>query len=71
MADPDHDILRYVDKPAELQAAVEFTAAETGFAPALIEKDYWCSVVLWRLFAAGDCPLVFKGGTLLGKAYVD
>jgi len=70
MADPDHDILRYVGKSAELQAAVEFTAAETGFTPALIEKDYWCSVVLWRLFVAGDSPLVFKGGTLLSKAYV-
>jgi len=59
-----------VGSPAALQAAVEFTAAETGFIPALIEKDYWCSVVLWRLFANGDCPLVFKGGTLLSKAYV-
>jgi predicted nucleotidyltransferase component of viral defense system len=70
MADPEHDILRFVGSPAGLQAAVEFTAAETGFIPALIEKDYWCSVVLWRLFAKGDCPLVFKGGTLLSKAYV-
>ena len=70
MADPEHDILRFVGSPAGLQAAVEFTAAETGFIPALIEKDYWCSVVLWRLFANGDCPLVFKGGTLLSKAYV-
>jgi predicted nucleotidyltransferase component of viral defense system len=70
MADPEHDILRFVGSPAGLQAAVEFTAAETGFIPALIEKDYWCSVVLWRLFANGDCPLVFKGGTLLSKAFV-
>jgi predicted nucleotidyltransferase component of viral defense system len=70
MADSAHNILDWVERPEELRAAVEFTAAETGFVPALIEKDYWCSVVLWRLFALGDCPLAFKGGTLLSKAYV-
>lgn len=61
---------RWIDSRGELQAAVEFTAAKTGFQPALVEKDFWCSVVLARLFAAGNCPLVFKGGTLLSKAYV-
>lgn len=70
MADSTHNILDWAERPEELRAAVEFTSAETGFVPALIEKDYWCSVVLWRLFAPGDCPLVFKGGTLLSKAYV-
>lgn len=61
---------RWIGSRGELQAAVEFTSAKTGFQPALIEKDFWCSVVLGRLYAAGDCPLVFKGGTLLSKAYV-
>lgn len=61
---------RWINNRGELQAAVEFTAAKTGFQPALVEKDFWCSVVLGRLYAAGDCPLVFKGGTLLSKAYV-
>ncbi|MFM8719810.1 MAG: nucleotidyl transferase AbiEii/AbiGii toxin family protein [Chthoniobacterales bacterium] len=61
---------RWIKSRGELQAAVEFTAAKTGFQPALVEKDFWCSVVLGRLYAAGDCPLVFKGGTLLSKAYV-
>jgi hypothetical protein len=70
MIDANHNIMNWLDRPDELQAALEFTAAETGFVPALIEKDFWCSLVLWRLFAAGDCPLVFKGGTLLSKAYV-
>lgn len=70
MAESTHNIMEWVDRPEELRAAVEFTAAETGFVPTLIEKDYWCSVILWRLFAQGDCPLVFKGGTLLSKAYV-
>ena len=70
MADYRHNILDWLGRPEEFRAAVEFTASQTGFVPALIEKDYWCSVVLWRLFADNDCPLVFKGGTLLSKAYV-
>lgn len=60
---------RWIKNRGELQAAVEFTAAKTGFQPALVEKDFWCSVVLGRIYAAGNCPLVFKGGTLLSKAY--
>ena len=42
--------------------AVQFTAAETGFSERLIEKDYYCSVVLADI-AASDAGLVFKGGT--------
>lgn len=61
---------RWLASRNELKAAVEFTAAATGFLPELVEKDFWCSVVLGRLFGAGDCPLIFKGGTLLSKAYV-
>jgi predicted nucleotidyltransferase component of viral defense system len=61
---------RWLGSRGELQAAVEFTAAKTGFQPALVEKDFWCSVMLGRLYAAEDCPLIFKGGTLLSKAYV-
>ncbi len=48
--------------------AVNFTAAETGFSSRLIEKDYFCSVLLQRLAAAGG-GLVFKGGTCLAKVY--
>jgi predicted nucleotidyltransferase component of viral defense system len=63
-------IERWLGSRGELQAAVEFTAAKTGFQPALVEKDFWCSVVLGRLYTTEECPLVFKGGTLLSKAYV-
>lgn len=31
--------------------AIDFTAAETGFSPRLIEKDYYCSVLLKDLAA--------------------
>jgi hypothetical protein len=58
---------RWLGSRGELQAAAEFTAAKTGFQPALVEKDFWCSVMLGRLYTAEDCPLVFKGGTLLNS----
>ena len=47
--------------------AVRFTAAETRFTPHLIEKDYFCSVLLEYL--AGEDTLVFKGGTCLAKVH--
>ena len=48
--------------------AIGFTSAETGFIPGLIEKDYYCSVLLQDLGSAG-ADLVFKGGTLLAKVH--
>ena len=48
--------------------AVNFTAAETGFAAQLVEKDYFCSVLLRQLAAAAP-GLVFKGGTCLAKVH--
>ena len=48
--------------------AVRFTAAETRFLPRLIEKDYFCTLLLGYLSAA-DCSLVFKGGTCLAKVH--
>ena len=57
-------------RPQEFLATLEFTSAETGFSAPLIEKDYWCSLVLDALFAAPS-TLVFKGGTLLSKAYAN
>ncbi|HKV96600.1 MAG TPA: nucleotidyl transferase AbiEii/AbiGii toxin family protein [Gammaproteobacteria bacterium] len=48
--------------------AVTYTAAQTGFDPRLIEKDYFCSLVLQYL-AAQAPGLVFKGGTCLAKVH--
>lgn len=47
--------------------AVNYTAAETGFTSRLIEKDYFCTVVLQHL--AGGQGLVFRGGTCLAKVH--
>lgn len=48
--------------------AVSFTAATTGFLPSMIEKDYFCTVVLEDLLSAVP-SLVFKGGTCLAKVH--
>lgn len=51
--------------------AVLFTAGQTGMNPALVEKDYYCSVLLAYLYEHEDTQLVFRGGTSLGKIYAD
>lgn len=58
----------HVDDPALLREAIRFTSAETDFIPRLIEKDYFCSVVLEYLAASG-AGLTFKGGTCLSKIH--
>jgi predicted nucleotidyltransferase component of viral defense system len=53
---------------ALFREALRFTAAETGFIPRLIEKDYFCTLVLQHL-CASDATLTFKGGTCLAKVH--
>lgn len=46
------------------------TAARTGFLVRLVEKDYFCTVLLEYL--AAGCPgMVFKGGTCLAKVHTE
>jgi predicted nucleotidyltransferase component of viral defense system len=54
---------------ALFREAVRFTAAESGFVPRLIEKDYFCTVLLAYLSEAAGHALVFKGGTCLTKVH--
>ena len=54
---------------ALFREAVQFTAAESGFVPRLIEKDYFCTLLLAYLSEAGGDELVFKGGTCLTKVH--
>jgi len=60
--DTDQDIFR---------EALTYSEAATGFTATLIEKDYYCSLVLQYFFLHDDTSLVFKGGTCLGKVYAD
>lgn len=59
--DADPDIFR---------EALAHSEADTGFTATLIERDYFCSLVLQHFFSS-DTSLVFKGGTCLSKVYVD
>jgi predicted nucleotidyltransferase component of viral defense system len=49
--------------------ALRFTAAHSGFTGRLIEKDYFCTVLLAYLNATAGDDLVFKGGTCLTKVH--
>jgi len=59
--DTDPDIFR---------DALAHSEAVTGFTATLIEKDYYCSLILQCLYG-GDTSLVFKGGTCLSKVHAD
>ena len=59
--DTDPDIFR---------EALAYSEATTGFTATLIEKDYYCSLIL-QYFFDSDTSLVFKGGTCLSKVYAD
>jgi len=48
--------------------AILYTASLTGLNPQLVEKDYFCSVLLSFLYS-DESSLVFKGGTCLSKVY--
>lgn len=60
--------IRTHEDPALFREAVNYTAAETGFPARLIEKDYFCTVILQHLVET-ECGLVFKGGTCLAKVH--
>lgn len=69
MTVPETPPIRLHQDPALFREAVTYTAAETGFVPRLIEKDYYCTVLLQYLGAQG-VELVFKGGTCLAKVHL-
>jgi hypothetical protein len=47
------------------------TAAQMGFHPAIVEKDFWVCWTLKHLFTHSEygAHLIFKGGTTLSKVY--
>ncbi len=61
--------LRLHEDAALFREAVTFTATQTRFVPRLIEKDYFCSVILQHL-AVTATGLVFRGGTCLSKVHL-
>lgn len=66
----EHRIAVHEDR-ALFREAVLFTAGQTGLNAILVEKDYYCSLVLQYLYDQPECPLIFRGGTCIGKVYAD
>ena len=54
-----------------LHESILYTAKRTGFNSTLIEKDYFCSLILYHLYSDESNKLVFKGGTCLSKIHSD
>jgi hypothetical protein len=69
MNDMGYTYPHYTD-PDIFREALSYSEALTGFTASLIEKDYYCSLILQHFFRA-DTTLVFKGGTCLSKIYAD
>jgi len=70
MSEADLKAVRLWEDPDYFRAAVRFTSQVTTFAPRLVEKDYFCTVLLEYLSDASD-GLMFKGGTCLSKVHAD
>ena len=68
MSVPKSDVLRLHEDKVRFREAVNATGAATGFAPRLVEKDYFCTVLLHYL-APLEGMLIFKGGTCLAKVH--
>ncbi len=56
---------------ATLRDLVYYIAGERGFRPGIIEKDYYLTKVLNAINDHLSQDIVFKGGTLLHKVYLD
>ena len=68
MDDRENPLIACHKDPVLFRESVNYSAADTGFAARLIEKDYFCTVLLSYLTAL-DERLVFKGGTCLTKVH--
>lgn len=67
----DDQLIKYLNDVALLREALMFTASATGFSARLVEKDYYCSLLLSDFAPAFQHGMVFKGGTCLSKVYAD
>jgi hypothetical protein len=71
MSKAEPPVINAHEDVALFRDAVQFTAAESGFTRRLIEKDYFCTVLLAYLSGAAGNEMVFKGGTCLTKVHLE
>ena len=69
MNDRDDTRIKLHEDMPLFREAIAFTAAKTGFNSQVIEKDYFCTVLLEDLARHGGVDLIFKGGTCLAKVH--
>ena len=70
--DPSRDNMIAVHEDQDFfREAVLFTAGQTGLNANLIEKDYYCTILLQYLYRQPESPLIFRGGTCIGKVFAD
>ena len=65
-----HFLYPHETDPDIFRESIVYSEAEKGFTSILIEKDYYCSLVLQYFFSNAP-PLVFKGGTCFSKVHAD
>lgn len=56
---------------AKLKDIVPVIAGKMKFRPAIVEKDYYLTMILNKIEVLLTDKIVFKGGTLLNKAYLN
>jgi predicted nucleotidyltransferase component of viral defense system len=61
----------YYEDADLFREALSYTQSETGFSARLVEKDYYCSLVLNDLRTVKGPQWAFKGGTCLSKVHSD
>lgn len=61
----------YHEELQRFREAITFTEADSGFSSRLIEKDYYCSLILRDLAALFQQGLIFKGRTCLSKVHAE
>ena len=69
MKQPEYKPLTLLHEDPDLfRSALNYSSAETLFISRLLEKDYFCTLLLHYL-SSTDETLVFKGGTCLAKVH--
>ena len=62
----------FARQPASIREEIfEATAARMGITPSVVEKDFWVTWALGKIFSAEQLTeiLTFKGGTSLSKVF--
>ncbi len=71
MSNDERPAIRLHEDAVFFREALNFTSAQSGFSARLIEKDYFCTVLLAHLATAPGGAAIFKGDTCLAKVHAE